>query len=332
MAPNANGTLSLPPPSADQAYVTISALEGGHLTLPERLFITDADPEKRTTVPSLSFLIHHPSKDASQPPTRIVFDLGLKRNLSRYPPAMQSHISQRQPVITSPDVAESLRAGGLDPARDIDYVILSHVHWDHVGTPDDFPHSTFIVGPGTLHLLEHGAPPYYPAEIFDKDLLPRDRTCELPPVSSPQTTRTAGALRIPPWQPLGDVFPHAVDLFSDGSIYLIDSPGHLYGHLNLLARVGPNRWVYLGGDCCHDVRILTGEKGIGMYDDGSGTGRLRSVHVDTDRARETLKKIGKLLRKGQGQDVEGEDQVEVIVAHDVAWREANRGRFWPGKL
>lgn len=69
-----------------------------------------------------------------------------------------------------------------------------------------------------------------------------------------------------------------------------------------------------------------------MYDDGSGTGRLRSVHVDTDRARETLKKIGKLLRKGQGQDVEGEDQVEVIVAHDVAWREANRGRFWPGKL
>ncbi|KAL2011651.1 hypothetical protein VTN00DRAFT_4369 [Thermoascus crustaceus] len=132
--------------------------------VPKRLFITNADPEKRTTVPSLSFLIQHPSHDASKPPTRVVFDLGIKCDLSRYPPAMQSHISQRQPVIMSPDIAGSLRAGGLDPASDgdggIDYVILSHVHWDHLGTPDDFPHSTFIVGPGTLDLLEKEAPPY----------------------------------------------------------------------------------------------------------------------------------------------------------------------------
>ena len=106
------------------SYVTVSALEAGQLTLPESLFVTDADLEKRATVPSLSFLISHPAADGKT--TKIVFDLGLKRDLSKYPPAQQAHIANRQPVILHPDCADSLRAGGLDPAKDIDIVILSH--------------------------------------------------------------------------------------------------------------------------------------------------------------------------------------------------------------
>ena len=115
----------LPPPHSDQVYVEISALEGGHLTLPEKLFVTDADPDRRVTVPSLSFLIRHPLGFSGKP-TNIVFDLGMKRNLEEFPPALQDHIRNRQPTILKPDVADFLRAGGLDPA-DIDMVILSHV-------------------------------------------------------------------------------------------------------------------------------------------------------------------------------------------------------------
>lgn len=141
--------IKLPAEHADQAYVTISALKGGQvrkrpdsihpadglahfppqLTLPERNFITNADPEKRTTVPSLCFLIRHQGKKGKQ--TNLVFDLGLKKKLDGYAPAQQNHITQRQPVIVEPDTADSLRAGGLDPAKDVDVVVLSHVHWDH---------------------------------------------------------------------------------------------------------------------------------------------------------------------------------------------------------
>ena len=99
----------------------------------------------------------------------------------------------------------------------------------------------------------------------------------------------------------------------------------------MLARTGPKKWVYLGGDCCHDPRILTGEKGIAMYDDGRGG--LRSVHADTDEAASTVKRIAKLLKAGKvREEGEGEVEVEVVVAHDGVWREANLGRFWPGKL
>jgi hypothetical protein len=125
--------------------------------------------------------------------------------------------------------------------------------------------------------------------------------------------------------------PHTLDFFSDGSLFVIDSPGHLFGHVNLLCRLAPQKWVYLGGDCCHDVRILTGEKGIAMYDDGHGG--LRSVHVDTDAARGTVERVRALLKEGGVVEEGGESvDVEVVVAHDGGWRERNRKRFLPGTL
>lgn len=336
-------------------YVTASALNAGHLTLPEHLFVTDAEPDKRNTVPSLSFLIRHPSTSSGagdHSVTNIVFDLGLKRDLTGYAPAQQPHITQRQPIITDPDCAASLRNGGLDPAKDIGMVILSHVHWDHVGTPSDFSGATFAVGSGTLHLLEHGAGPLYPADWFNTDELPRDRTVEFPPVprdestkeydhstNTPKHTRTPGntasTLSLPAaaqswkWESLADGgFPQALDLFGDRSVYVIDSPGHLYGHVNLLVRLGERRYAYLGGDCCHDSRILSGEKGIGMYDDGRGG--MRSVHVHTETARRTVDQISDFVRKRKlhGEDIE----VEIVLAHDAVWREKNKDRFLPGKL
>jgi glyoxylase-like metal-dependent hydrolase (beta-lactamase superfamily II) len=322
-------TVILPAPAPNQTYVTISALEAGQLTLPEKLFVTDADPEKRATVPSLAFFIQHASHTVSSKTEYLVFDLGLKRDISGYREAQQAHIAQRQPTTVSPDAADSLRKGGLDP-KDVDTVILSHVHWDHVGTPIDFSNAEFVVGSGTLHLLAHGGGPHYPAEIFNADELPRVRTRELPPVREEDKGKAFERQTQHVWNPLAG-FPAAVDFYGDGSLYIIDAPGHLFGHVNILARVGPKRWVYLGGDCCHDPRILSGEKGIALYDDGKGG--MRSVHADTDQAAQTVKRISRFLKEGNvKEEGDGEVEVEVVVAHDGQWAKRNQGRFWPGYL
>ena len=323
-------TVHLPAPQEKQIYVTVSAIEAGELTLPERLFVTNADPEKRATVPSMAFFIRHPSSSGSSGKnnTTMVFDLGMKRDPTKFPPALQAHIAARQPTVLHPDVADSLRAGGLDPASDIDIVMLSHVHWDHVGTPEDFPNSQFVVGSGTLHLLAHGAPPHYPADTFIHDLLPADRTVELPPSSFSDRSTAAAKQTEHQWNPLASL-PATIDYFGDGSVFVIDSPGHLFGHVNLLARLGPDKWVFLGGDCCHDIRILKGEKDVALYDDGHGG--LRSVHVDTDAAKATLKRINDLLVASAGAR-EGPDTIEVVLAHDAGWRQRNKQRFFPSTL
>jgi glyoxylase-like metal-dependent hydrolase (beta-lactamase superfamily II) len=354
--------MAVPTDSESPVYVAISALDAGHITLPDYLFVSGADPKVTTTVPSLSFLIQHPSPPISRSGdmTNLIFDLGVKRDLSGYTIAQQGHVAQRQPILTDPDCSTSLRKGTrnnkedtdareevlLSPEKDIDYVILSHVHWDHVGTPSDFSNATFIVGSGTLDLLKNGAGPLYPADLFHDDELPASRTVELPPAPSrgsdsheydagpnvPVHTPTPAdtQAKLPAsanewsWKPLAG-FPRTLDFFGDGSVHVIDSPGHLYGHVNLLVRMGEKKYVYLGGDCCHDTRILNGEKGIAEYDDGRGG--LRSVHVDTCVAKKTLAEIDAAVS-----ELRREADVEVVLAHDAGWRERNGHRFWPGRL
>jgi glyoxylase-like metal-dependent hydrolase (beta-lactamase superfamily II) len=132
--------------------------------LAAQLFVTDADPELEKLVPSMCFLIQH-TRPGDSRPERIVFDLGIKRDMDQYASGMQGHLSKRQPIVNLPDTKASLEGGGLDPTKDIDYVILSHTHWDHIGLPSDYPNAKFVVGSGTLHTVINGAP-HYPAEMF----------------------------------------------------------------------------------------------------------------------------------------------------------------------
>ncbi|KAI9660332.1 MAG: hypothetical protein M1821_009682 [Bathelium mastoideum] len=326
---------SLPPSSPNQTYVTVSPLEGGFITLPEKFFVSPADPNARKQVPSLSFLITHPgppppllqpfSPATRKTPYRILFDLGLRRSASRYMPIQQVHLESRQPHRLEPGIAAQLVDGSLEPGA-IDAVFLSHVHYDHHGDPEDFPASAFVVGHGALAVLEHGLPGKGSHQHFEKDLLPAGRTIELPAPPDPRASAddthreqrsTSAEIR---WAPLGP-FPAALDLFGDGSVYVIDTPGHLPGHMNLLCRIGPEKWVCLAGDAFHDKRLLTGEKEIGTW---AGEGGVElCIHVDKEMARQSIERLRELST------VEG---VEIVAAHDVGWWERNKGKFFPRHL
>ena len=114
-----------PSPPPDRATVSVHALSAGHFTLPEYQFVHPVSRDARKTVPSLAFLIQH-RNDQTGKTTRIVFDLGLRRDIARYAPPIQKHVETRQPMTTLPDVVQSLGRGGLTPS-DIDYVLYSHV-------------------------------------------------------------------------------------------------------------------------------------------------------------------------------------------------------------
>jgi len=328
------------------AYATVHALSTGALTLPERFFITPADQEARRTVPSLSFLIQHHSSNSQT--TRLVFDLGLRRDTNLYPSVLQKHIASRSPVSTQPDAVASLAKGGLNPT-DIDFVLFSHVHYDHVGLPSDFHAPTkFIVGPGALDLLSGQTKLNIGSHsFFEPDLLPEDRTIELPtPATNPLLEATkplplkAEAGTDTPlvlsWssRPLAP-FEATIDLFRDGTVYILHAPGHLPGHVNLLVRTSASheapRYVILAGDACHDIRLFTGERDIATWTDD--TGRQCCIHYDIPRAKETIARLAKVQKEGI--EIDGQRaEVEVVFAHNWAWEEdaVKRNRFWPGRL
>ncbi|KAG2145138.1 beta-lactamase-like protein [Suillus clintonianus] len=295
--------MSLPSPVADQAYMNISALEAGSLNVPLQNIVAGSSPTDFIRNPSLAFLLCH-----SKSGHRVVFDLGIRRDINSLPPAVRWRIQyfDFQPEVPQ-DVAESLKAGGTLPEQ-IDTVIVSHLHWDHVGDPEPFKNATFVVGERCREILAAGYPVTEDAP-FSSTAIPVERTRFL---SELDMNSAIGP------------YPDAIDYFGDGSMYIVDAPGHIGGHVNILARTSAEgSWLLLGGDSAGDFRLITGEKEIGHYSDVNGC--FRCIHVDKELALENIRRIRGLLSN---------PKVQVLIAHDVPWYKENKGgpAFYPGVI
>ena len=123
-------------------------------------------------------------------------------------------------------VAEQLRARGLDPI-DVKVVIMTHLHYDHAGRGRGVP-----AGDVRRRRRRVGA-----RRARAASRLPR------PAVRAPFDWRV-----IDFDDPRGHVVRHLrahVDLFGDGSVRLLSTPGHSTGHLSVLLRLEP-----AAASCC----------------------------------------------------------------------------------
>ncbi|TFY66901.1 hypothetical protein EVG20_g4183 [Dentipellis fragilis] len=296
---------SLPPPGVHQPFFTVSALEGGRVTIPAP-FIIDPCPDGVQTYPApvTPFLLRH-----SVTKRNLLFDLGIRKDYTNLPPAAAAIANAFfQAIDMAQDIVDSLAKGGPKPS-DISDVFLSHIHWDHIGDPALFPYATFVVGGDAVPLLEKGFPHDSPNSSYASDLLPRARTIVLP-------TSASG------WTQVGP-FPRALDYYGDGSLYVVDAVGHMPGHFNVLFRTSPDgAWMYLAGDTCHDWHILTGEVNIAERLNPH-TGTMFCVHEDKKVAEEHIARVRSLLNT---------PRVRVAIAHNGPWFEENKGgpAFWPG--
>lgn len=144
-------------------------------------------------------------------------------------------------VITPADTSSILTTNDI-PLESITSIILSHSHFDHLGDPSLFPPTTSLtVGPGFRSSFTPGYPTSLSSPVPESALENRD-VIELDFSSSSLT--------------IADL--SAIDYFSDGSLFLLSTPGHSPGHISALARVHVNpdladesSFLLLAGDLCH---------------------------------------------------------------------------------
>ncbi|MDT3444931.1 N-acyl homoserine lactonase family protein [Pseudofrankia sp. BMG5.37] len=171
------------------------------------------------TQPCPSFLIEHDRG-------LVLFDTGFDPRGLDDMAAYYPEISKALPMAGNRDLGIDRQLDGLGyrPSQ-ISYVIPSHLHFDHAGGLYLFPDSTFLMGSGEMA---------FALQAHDKPQAGFFRVEDLLPTRHFDWIETA----------------HDFDLFGDGSVVLLFSPGHTPGSLALFVRL-PNQNIILSGDVCH---------------------------------------------------------------------------------
>ncbi len=109
------------------------------------------------------------------------------------------------------------------PATRVTHVGISHMHGDHMGQARLFPQATLLIGQGDWDVLS-------------------------------DATRTRDQSAVAPWLAAGakvEALTGDKDVFGDGSVVILDMPGHTPGHRSLLVRLPEMGNVLLTGDLAH---------------------------------------------------------------------------------
>lgn len=189
------------------------------------------------------------------------------------------------------DATDILQRGPVSPSS-ITAVILSHLHFDHIGDCTKFPNAELVVGPGSKEANGKGWPTVSNSPFSSA------------PVQHPKFRELSVEKDL--WKPVGP-FPRGHDYFGDDSFILLDAPGHMPGHLGALALTGTDEWVFIGGDCCHHRSILVGARPMSVT---CGPKGQPSFHCNPDLASQTIQMVREL------QNINGGGKIFVALAHD----------------
>jgi Zn-dependent hydrolases, including glyoxylases len=110
----------------------ITALKLGQLTLSRTAFSGDLDPDLKSDYPICGFLLQNGKQN-------ILVDSGMRAEYYE-----QMAIGDVNPMGDTQTLLDELGKEGLKP-EDIDTVIYTHLHYDHVGNIDMFPDATTYI-------------------------------------------------------------------------------------------------------------------------------------------------------------------------------------------
>ncbi|MGB2693668.1 MAG: N-acyl homoserine lactonase family protein [Dehalococcoidia bacterium] len=158
-------------------------------------------------------------------------------------------------------VAAQLRARGIDPG-DVAVVIMTHLHVDHASGISEFTKPTYVLGEGEWEAFhKQGVRKGYVKKHLDVAVDFR----EVPYGGSATSSYST--------------FGRSFDLFGDGSVRLVATPGHASGHQSVILRL-KDREALLAGDAALLLRTLDDERrGYAMADEHQWRRSLREIQL-----------------------------------------------------
>jgi N-acyl homoserine lactone hydrolase len=215
--------------------------------------------EEWLELPAPAFLIEHPGVG------KILVDTGLHASVATDPKQnMGGLIGRFYSFKMKPEqaAAAQLRKRGIE-ASDIGVVVMTHLHMDHASAISDFQAATYVLGEGEWAAFNARRATFsgyihkQAAHAVDYREVVYD-------------TRLAHSY---------STFGRSFDLFGDGSVRLVYTPGHSVGHQSLIVRL-KDREALLAGDAIYSIHTLDHERrGQFLHDEHNWRRSLREIQL-----------------------------------------------------
>jgi N-acyl homoserine lactone hydrolase len=200
-----------------------------------RAFGMGVKKEDWLDVPVPAFLVEHPGVGP------ILIDTGFHPSVAANPQANLGRLSRFtfKGIQMKPEQAASaqLRERGIK-ATAVKVVLMTHLHIDHASAISEFPESTFVLSKAEWAAAsEQGQFHGYVKRQFDHGFDYR-----LLDFEGADTESFSG-------------FARSFDVFGDGSVRAVYTPGHTLGHMSIVLRTGRGE-VLIAGDAIYMRRTL----------------------------------------------------------------------------
>ncbi len=230
-------------PSKQAKTVTLTVLKAGVCLAPEPAVVTGGRL-RIMRVPALFGLMEHPTQGP------VLFDTGYHTRFvqaTRQVPFRVLRLLTPLRMDQAENAGAQLQARGI-PAKAVRHVLLSHFDPDHIGGLRDFPAARIVATAEAWR------------GVAGKTGLSALWARLLPDLLPDHIERRLSLVRTFDDPPIGP-FASSHDLFGDGTIRLVELPGHARGQVGALVAADDGKTYLLAGDGCWTRRDL--ERGVG---------------------------------------------------------------------
>lgn len=256
-------------------HFNLSIIETGFAKAPEAFVFSGGKLFKTRRVSHVSILIQHPKGT-------FVFDTGLGNEIEGQFHDNFSFLERQVFKFTKlKSLKETLTENHIDS---IDFIIPTHLHFDHASGIEDFPEATIWTTKEEYDhaFSEQAIAPAFIKEQYDADFV----TWKFLDFDS-----TAY-----------EVFNESFDVFNDGTVVLVKLPGHTKGSLGIFVNLKSGKRYFFTGD------LTWAAEAFNLLAEKHSIPRKR-VDENREKVKESIVLVHQLSKE--------KPEIEIIPAHDA---------------